>query len=142
MNQHSTKKSFECAICQKKFLLQWRLLKHGLIHTEKTRHCKYILNEQVCPFEEVGCAFAHNIVKEDNIEELQIDEPNVESQHDDNEQDIEDIENDYEQLLENQCHLCKEVLSTKDELWYHVENNHVDYFLGMIEFAASNRSLI
>ena len=132
VDQHAVEKNFECGICGKKFLLQWRLKKHGLIHTMAAKQCKYILNKQLCPFEEVGCAFSHNNVEEPNVEEIIDEEHLVEEQIDD-----EDVEIDYDQLKKNQCHLCYDQLSTKDELWIHVENNHVEYFQGMLEFAAS-----
>ena len=41
---------------------------------------------------------------------------------------------------ENQCHLCKKQLSTKNELFDHVENHHAVYFQGMMEVAVSMKS--
>ena len=51
----------------------------------------------------------------------------------------EEVEEDY-QLSENQCHLCKHQLLTKDELWQHVELNHQEYFQDMRELAAASRT--
>ena len=117
VEKHDVQKTFECSICGKRFLLQWRLKKHGLMHREKTQKCQYFLNNQFCPFDKVGCNFSH-------------DEQIVEEEDDE----------DYYKLNENQCHLCKEQLTTKDELWEHVERNHVEYFQGKLEMAAANRS--
>jgi hypothetical protein len=87
------------------------------MHTDKTQKCHYFSNNQFCPFAEVGCKFSH-------------DDETVEEEDDD----------EYYKLNENQCHLCKEQLTTKDELWEHVERIHVEYFQGMLEMAAANRS--
>ena len=54
------------------------------------------------------------------------------------EEENDETEEDYYKLNENQCNLCKEQLTTKDE---HVERNHEEYFQGMLEMAAENRSL-
>lgn len=37
---------------------------------------------------------------------------------------------------ENQCHLCRKKLKSKDDLWDHVETEHGEYFYGMLEVAA------
>ena len=59
-----------------------------------------------------------------------------------NEQNVETVEtdDDEEDFMpnENQCHLCKHQLTTKDDLWEHVEANHAEYFESMLEFAAAN----
>ena len=50
---------------------------------------------------------------------------------------IEDIvevvsdEDQEEPVVENQCHLCRIQLTTKDQFYYHIEVNHVEYFRGM-----------
>ena len=42
--------------------MKWRLLKHKSIHdSDKNRPCHYYNNNKVCPFEELGCKFAHKI---------------------------------------------------------------------------------
>ena len=119
VDEHDVQKSFECESCGKTFLLEWRLRKHSLIHTEKSYLSKYFQNNQLCPFEQVGCMFTHS--REAN-----------------NEQDLETVEtdDDEEDFMpnENQCHLCKHQLTTKDDLWEHVEANRTEYFEGMLEF--------
>ena len=112
------------AICSKTFLLKWRLKKHKLIHTERTKTCHFFLSKTPCPFSSIGCKFAH---------EIQENEANEE--HD----DVEDVEEEYT-LEQNECHLCNLKLSSRDDLWEHVENQHVEYFQGMLEFAAENRT--
>ena len=35
--------------------------------------------------------------------------------------------------VENQCHLCREQLKSKDDLFNHVQSQHEVYFLGIME---------
>ena len=37
--------------------------------------------------------------------------------------------------MENQCHICKYVMKTKDELFYHVQSQHEVYVSGFMEDA-------
>ena len=37
--------------------------------------------------------------------------------------------------MENQCHICKYVMKTKDELFYHVQSQHEVYVSGIMEAA-------
>ena len=53
-----------------------------------------------CPFSDIGCKFVHN----------DLDPADMEI----------DVEDEYS-LNENQCHLCREQLSSQDDLWNHVE---------------------
>ena len=59
-------------------------------------------------------------------------------------EDPEDIETDDDYtLIENQCHLCKLELSSRNDLMDHVEWVHMDYYQGMMEVVAQqNQSLI
>ena len=52
------------------------------------------------------------------------------------EEENDEIEEEYYKLNENQCHLCNGQLTTKYELWEHVERNHEEYFQGMLEMPA------
>ena len=129
VEEHNVEKSFECEFCGKTFLLEWRLKKHKLIHTEKPKRCKYFQNNQFCPFEKVGCMFDHSCkaTEPENIEDIEEDG------------DDEDDEDDHDYMpRENQCHLCKKQLTTRDELWEHVEQVHVEYFQGVLEVARAN----
>ena len=117
VDKHDVEKKFECEICGKKFLLQWRMKKHGFIHKEEAKTCKYFFDNQHCPFDEVGCKFSHK--NEAANEEI--------------------VEADYN-VKENQCHICKEQLTNSDELWEHVEISHEEYFQGMLEVTKANRS--
>ena len=116
--KHDAKKTFECDVCGKMFLLEWRLKKHVDIHKQEPRKCKYFLSKEPCPFADIGCKFSH-----DDLEN----------------EDIETIEDEYS-LEENQCHLCRLQLLTKDDLMTHVEVSHEEYFQGAMEYAAANRA--
>ena len=101
----------------------------------KSQNVSVLCGKSACPYDLVGCKFSHSDEPVDgqdgDVEDIHIDEAT-----DGEECDAED---DFT-LNENQCHLCKKQLSTKDELWDHVEKVHVEYFQGMLEYAAENRS--
>ena len=42
---------------------------------------------------------------------------------------------------ENQCHLCRMQLATRDQYYYHIEDNHEAYFHGMMEVLENRSSL-
>jgi len=153
--EHKLEKHFKCDICGKKFYLEWRMTKHKTVHHEDTKPCRYSTSRRRCPFEAVGCKFRHDDspVLGDKIQEQDLTEDDdeevvhhVESYSTeasdgvdkDNEED--GVDEDDSVINENQCHLCKKQLSTKDELWDHVESVHVDYFQEMVEMAAKMRS--
>ena len=59
---HKEVKEYECDKCEKKFVLNWRLKKHKNIHTnggQSVKSCHYFNNKKECPFENIGCMFAH-----------------------------------------------------------------------------------
>ena len=59
-NKHKAIQEFQCEMCDKKFVLAWRLQKHRSNHTEQeTKKCHCFNNDKPCPYEEVGCMFAH-----------------------------------------------------------------------------------
>ena len=59
-NQHTKVEEYTCDMCDKTFVLKWRLVKHQENHNDPTRRkCHYFNNEKDCPFEEIGCMFAH-----------------------------------------------------------------------------------
>ena len=56
---HGCKEQHSCDICGKEFYLKWRLEKHSSVH------------KTVCPFDAIGCKFAHDdLVKDDDDEEI------------------------------------------------------------------------
>ena len=110
---------YKCNVCGKMFLLEWRLEKHGDVHTKQTRKCTFVLNKEPCPFSDIGCKFVHD--------------------HDQADDDIETIEDDYI-LDENQCHLCRLQLASRDEVMDHVEAEHKEYFQGVLEYTAAHKT--
>ena len=57
---HEERDMHKCDKCDKIFLLKWRLLKHKQNHDNTlTKKCHYFNNNLTCPFEEMGCMFAH-----------------------------------------------------------------------------------
>ena len=58
--EHEKNRKYECYKCGKTFALRWRLGKHQESHgSSKNKKCHYFNNNKVCPFEEIGCMFAH-----------------------------------------------------------------------------------
>ena len=56
--------------------------------------------------------------------------------HEDDEDNIEVLDQEQVETFsvnENQCHLCKNQFESKDDVFYHVQMNHVEYFNGMME---------
>ena len=57
---HSENSQHECDICEKTFVLKWRLKKHKEGHESNLKKfCHYFNNDKTCPFEEIGCMFFH-----------------------------------------------------------------------------------
>ena len=88
------------------------------IHEKNTRKCKFFLSREICPFSDNGCKFVHDKHEPDETQT---------------------IEDEYS-INENQCHLCRLQLTTKDDLMDHVEADHEDYFQGVLEYAAAHRT--
>ena len=63
---HSSEKTHACETCGKTFVLKWRLEKHVGIHQEYVKTCKFFKGGEECPFEDIGCKFAH-FDKETNV---------------------------------------------------------------------------
>ena len=130
LEEHKKKKQFNCEICGKEFFLEWRKKKHMKIHSETPKVCKYFDKTQPCPYEQIGCMFSHetNDPLKDTKEQREAEE-------------METNENEDFTADENQCHLCRVQLSSKDDLFYHVEEKHKDYFQGMMEVMANATNL-
>ena len=60
---HEKVNEYECEKCEKKFVLEWRLKKHMRNHDSlaSMKKCHYFNNGNKCPFEELGCMFAHEV---------------------------------------------------------------------------------
>ena len=121
-DEHDAEKTFKCEICDKAFLLEWRMKKHRVMHIEKIKTCHFFLSKKPCPFEKIGCKFLHTTKVNDKPNDI----------------DTDTNETTYT-LKENQCHLCNVVLQCRDDLMEHVETNHEEYFQGMMEVAAEAR---
>jgi hypothetical protein len=67
-------------------------------------------------------------------------EDEIEAVSDEEEQEVSEEERDETfNVDENQCHLCRIKMRSKDEVYYHVQENHKEYFRGMMEIV-ENRS--
>ena len=151
MDTHEAEQKYRCNTCAKTFHLEWRFKKHEENHNRiNVKHCKYYSKQELCPFEAIGCQFLHiqtEFCRLDDCQDLlcPFNHQNVinneeagsgvgVAEHEDQEEVLE--------LEENQCHLCRIKLQTKDDLYDHVQMNHEEYFLGMIEVAARMSSSI
>ena len=59
---HENCNEYECEKCKKKFVLEWRLKKHMKNHDQPAsliKKCHFYNNGKECPYEEIGCMFAH-----------------------------------------------------------------------------------
>ena len=57
---HKDIEGFKCNLCEKIFVVEWRLNKHQDMHkVENARNCHFFNNNKHCPFEELGCMFQH-----------------------------------------------------------------------------------
>ena len=113
IDNHGQEKTFKCKVCDKTFVLEWRMNKHLHMHGEKVSMCKFFTNNQHCPYEDIGCKFSHEPSENGNDDE-------------DLDNDEGDGDESYE-FIENQCHLCKLQMINRDYLYKHVETEHHDY---------------
>ena len=59
-SDHASPEIFQCEVCDKTFVLKWRLDKHKRNHSDqKRKRCPYFNNNLVCPFSDLGCMFEH-----------------------------------------------------------------------------------
>ena len=59
-SKHEKVEEYECDLCEKRFVLKWRMVKHQESHRDTGRKkCHYFNNRKTCPFDEIGCMFAH-----------------------------------------------------------------------------------
>ena len=59
-----------------------------------------------------------------------------------NDDHLDDINTIEEEIYpnENQCHLCKLKLASRNDLMDHIEQNHEEYVQGVMEIAERNRT--
>ena len=57
---HNKSKNSKCDFCGVEYALKWRLKEHmSSDHKQMQRTCHYYNNEKMCPYESIGCKFAH-----------------------------------------------------------------------------------
>jgi hypothetical protein len=96
--------------------------KHLKMHEEETTMCKFFAKREHCPYEEIHCQFNH--------------------EHDEELETVSDDDNgDSYEFVENECHLCKLQLHIRDELYYLVETQHVEYHQGVLEILVNRRNI-
>ena len=114
-NLHKEKEGYNCEECGKMFVLKWRLKKHSSLHTSSDiKGCHYFNNEKTCPFEGLGCMFAHKLMGACKFSKSCRNKL-CSFQH--------KTENKTEDMFE--CQQCDKILKTHDQLIEHVENIHV-----------------
>ena len=64
LRTHAETTKFKCNDCGKEFLMEWRLKKHKEMHTKQNvKKCHYYNNSKICPFDDIGCKFVHEVSK-------------------------------------------------------------------------------
>ena len=118
---HKSRELHECDKCDNKIVLKWRLLKHKSNPDNKwLQKCHYFNNNVTCPFEEMGCMFAHeksDMCKFDetctkNLCSCRHTKSTEEETGDETSDDIDDSE---ENEAES-CDFCGEVFGDIDDL--------------------------
>ena len=130
-DNHESAGHLECDICGKTFVLKWRLEKHQDIHINKNiRKFHYFNNQKCCPFEAIGCMFAHSLSEKCKYGEMctkklcsfQHQKKDVtENEHEDNLENKDDLEN----LVEDNVGDDNQIEMTEDEEYFdlYVEHN-------------------
>ena len=59
VRKHGIGREYDCDKCEKTFALKLRRNKHREGHDTVTKQCHYFNNKKNCPFENLGCMFAH-----------------------------------------------------------------------------------
>ena len=114
-NLHEDKEKHECDECGKTFVLKWRLKKHMNIHTSsEIKSCHYYNNGKTCPYEEIGCMFAHKVSGLCKYK-MHCRNKLCSFQH----QSVSESQTEFP------CQECEETLSDHDSLIEHVEIVHV-----------------
>ena len=125
---HESTEKFDCNECGKSFVLKWRLTKHKENHANlDVKKCHYFNNSKDCPFEKMGCMFAHS--------------PSVKCFHGKNcnnklcsyqhEVEVEGKSDSDENKDENEtyetrvtCNTCFRFIKNDDELIVHLRDEH------------------
>ena len=138
--EHEAAEIFQCEDCDKTFVLKWRLTKHRKNHTStEIKKCHYFNNNIACPFDELGCMFAHELslmCKFDQKCTANLCQ-NRHSNIDNHKKDIQNIEDEVNEVEENEnddtsdedqvgCHVCCCTFLDQAELDYHLKVDHIN----------------
>ena len=137
---HSSAECFKCKECDKDFVLKWRLKKHQETHKNKSvKKCHYFNNNKQCPFENIGCMFAHSMADTCRYD-TNCTNKLCSFQHKkdeakgtiDNKED--DVDSEDENLMNMECGMCERIFYDENELEEHISIIH--------EFCCENCDLI
>lgn len=129
---HQEAGKFECDLCDKKFILKWRLKKHIINHSATNlKGCHYYNNQKTCPFEELGCMFAHTMSGmckfmnncKNKLCSFQHEE--YESESDNMEVEVKETSEESEDEDSCRCQVCGKIFMNLDKMLDHFdETNH------------------
>ena len=103
MSNHHESRNYICNQCDKSFCMEWRLKKHIVSHGIKDRRkCHFFNNGKNCPYDEVGCMFAHKLASfcEDGLECVK---KLCQFQHQPNNLNDNEIN---EEIIQSECFIC------------------------------------
>ena len=108
-------------------------------HTEDIKNSHYFNNKNVCSYESIGCKFLHT--KSAKCRYVDCKNSLCQFSHSkvievDPKSEFEDSDTDVNPN-ENQCHICRKQLLSKNDPLNHAKNQHEAYYQGMLDVAAS-----
>ena len=142
MDCHEAQKKFKYNTCENTFHIKWRLKKHEENHkgtSASVTQCRYFSNQELCPYKAIGQKFLHvqtELCRFKDCQDLLCPLAHQNVINDEEPMQDEDPKETLQKLNENQCHICRIQLLTKDGLFDNVQANHEEYFNGMMEVAA------
>jgi hypothetical protein len=136
---------FKCEVCDKEFYLEWRLIKHMSVHSDRTKPCKYDSRNMPCPFDIIGCKFKHafkdsessksaetSVEQKEQLDEVKtnddVNPTGEEATSSDMDSKIqEEGQNDYFEDDQIKCPLCECTFLDQDEVTYHMKADHFQW---------------
>ena len=131
---HKPREVLKCDKCDKHFVLKWRLLKHKQNHDNISKpKCHYFNNNLTCPFEEMGCMFAHelsdmckfdkkctkNLCSFVHTQSTEVEPDDKEIDDYDDSEETEYVENESEENEVEPCESCGEMFDDIEDLIDH-----------------------